>query len=381
MTNRERIGLIDLCINAALAGNRKLLECPVSLAVNLAKKGKDDTLIADYGPEQIVVRTLKSGLMNSFLVITEERGKILVRKGSGELPFVVIFIDPVDGSKQLKTHGIRAHRNRPRELFSEIIANPYDIKDWELQNGAPASVTGSCLALTCFADGRLVGTVIVNYVTQELFLACSEGIKCVSIPQQHNLCYQAVMSDGRGIAFLPLAARAHGDYDLLTMATYEGKGKPGYEMNLADGLILRGVKRCLLMQKSANGPGRLLYLSSIHHDPIVGFAFGNGEKITEWIHWLSFVVFSEDEGRPSLQLFQVMPTDIIPVMNGSPMRHNKDESLFQEGYRRRHGVDLNRLLWRKEPHHFRETLMVAPPDNEAVKNMLGEHLRPIELVA
>jgi hypothetical protein len=372
MNRREQFSLLESCVRAALAGNKQLLSCNISKAVELVRYGKDDTLRIDMGPEKAIRKVLEP----IGVVVTEEKQK---KKGRTYKGLVTFFVDPTDGSTQLKNFAMACHDQSSTQKMSDILGVDESVQAWGCVHGMPTSVTGACLAITCVADSRLVGTVIVNYITQEIFTASREGIYRLPIPQDGNLSYREVVSEKKTVDFYPLRGRVHGEYEKLTGMTYAGVGKSGYEMNLASSLILKGEGRCVLVAKSPNGPGRPLFLSSLHFDPIVGFIFSNGEKITEWIHWLSFVIFAKSEdGTQTLNVFEVLPLEIVHLIDGIPLQQGPDHSLFQRSGSR-HVLDIKNLLRLAHPHRFRSTLVVAPNDNERIPKMLIGRLRPLQL--
>ena len=65
----------------------------------------------------------------------------------------------------------------------------------------------------------------------------------------------------------------------------------------------------LLHYAKPGGPSRILYLSNIQpKSHRLGFILANGEKISEWIHWLAFARFAKshkDESLPALTVFEV----------------------------------------------------------------------------
>lgn len=128
------------------------------------------------------------------------------------------------------------------------------------------------------------------------------------------------------------------------------------------------------------GPSRALYLSSLQpSESPVGFILANGEKIGEWIHWLSFVQFSRsqsDDSQPALilyEIFQDRPWTKEGVLMSTPPNY----SIFRE-YNGKLFIDTSWLLRMPNPSQLRSTLIVASCDNRwAVRSSSQSGYRPI----
>lgn len=53
------------------------------------------------------------------------------------------------------------------------------LKRWEKIGEGPASITGASAAITCVRRGGIIFSVLLNYITQELIVACSSGVRII----------------------------------------------------------------------------------------------------------------------------------------------------------------------------------------------------------
>jgi hypothetical protein len=345
--------------------------------------GKKDTLGMDAGPEITICEELKRYDSGS-VVITEEIGSKGIGFSDTFRPnephtFRTVFIcDPTDRSNQLKAFLAEF----PKEIqIGDIFENPTTREKWEENFSAPASITGATSAISCVRRGVPIFAVIVNYITQELMVSCASGNRILELPNERpNLIdMNFVCANGKPLSFPNINGEMK---SMRKFATFLGDtGKIGYRENFIDsGLMDKNQMDKFLHYGKPGGPSRILYLSSLQprSEPI-GFILANGEKIGEWIHWLPFVQFAQDQNdnsEPALILYEVSQ-DRPWTKEGVLMSTPPNYSIFRE-YEGKLYIDTSWLLKMPNPSKLRSTLIVAPYDNRwAVRSSSQSGYRPI----
>ncbi len=339
--------------------------------------GKSDTLGMDAGPEITIVSEL-SGYDNGAVVITEEVGAKGIIYGDAFRPnepqtFRTVFIcDPTDRSNQLKQF-LKAFP--PESKILDIFLDPETIQKWESSFGAPASITSATSAISCVRHGVPIFAVVVNYVTREMFVSCAAGNRVVQLPSERGklIDFDYVREKGERIIFPGISRDAK---SMRRFVTFLGDvGKVGYSENFRDsGLMTETEKGAHLHYGMPGGPSRVLYLSSMQsRTEQVGFVLANGEKIGEWIHWMSFAQYARDEhdsSKPALAVFEVFQQRPW-TKEGVLMSTHPDYSIFRE-YGGKLFVDTSWLLRMSNPSKYRATLIVAPHDNRWAARYSGQ---------
>ncbi len=366
------IAHMNAAISAALKAYYDFRHSTVGEALRTsAAYGKKDTLGMDAGPEITICEAL-GRYDEGAVVITEEVGSRGMRVNDTFRPndpqtFRTVFIsDPTDRSNQLK----KFLDKLPKEKYiRDILGEPNTIARWEESFGAPVSITGATSAISCVRRGVPIFAVIVNYISQELTAACAAGIKILKLPDERpdGLNLEYVLREGGNLFFPSIDGDAA---NMRRFVTFLGdKGKAGYLENFNDsGLMDKNDVGHFLHYGKPGGPSRALYLSSIEpRENPIGFILANGEKIGEWIHWLSFVRFARsqsDESQPALimhEVYQERPWTKEGVLMSTPPNY----SVFRE-YGSKIYIDTSWLLRMPNPSRLRSTLIVAPYDNRWV---------------
>ena len=189
----------------------------------------------------------------------------------------------------------------------EIIRNEESRNKWEQEFGAPATITGGTSSITCVRKGIPIFSVIVNYITEQIFVFCSAGSYVLDIP--HEIRTFTLDDIRRNGTFIYFRDGAHsGIADMKRFVTF--MGKTGYKENLIDSKFLSETEiNQHVHYDLPGGPSRILYLSSMWPEdkPPIGFILSNGEKIGEWVHWLTSIRFArikDDQNAPALRLFE-----------------------------------------------------------------------------
>ncbi len=241
----------------------------------------------------------------------------------------------------------------PKETkIGNIFGNPATKEKWEKEFEAPASITGATSAISCIRRGIPIFAVIVNYITQELAISCAAGNRIIALPDERpdivDLNY--VLVNGKPILFPNIDGEMK---NMQRFVTFLGDvGKVGYRENFIDSGLMSEKKMAeFLHYGKPGGPSRALYLSSLQpQEKQVGFILANGEKIGEWIHWLSFVQFARslsDDSQPALILYEVFQ-DRPWTKEGVLMSTPPNYSIFRE-YDGKLFIDTSWLLRMPNP--------------------------------
>lgn len=373
----------DASIEALLLANASLTQMRVPDLLKMVPYGahdKQDTYAFDAVSE-IQIKDCLASFDPDSVLITEELGVNFLDNwpSFSDIAFhpSVFFCDPADRSKHLVKFLEFVQREYRGEKFGDVIAKAEALEQWKKIAGGPASITGTTAALTCVRRGRIIFSVILNYITQELAVACSSGVMIIKLEdynslKQSRLTLADVIKKGEAIEFNPIPAESPWDnYKWFT--TFLGNAtKKGYAENMEDSGILSEDERKLFGRyEEPGGPARILYLSSLHlpEEPM-GFILANGEKITEWIHWISFVRFAKHGDKKVLRLFEIFQARPW-TKEGILMATSPVYSVFQR-FDGIVAIDVNFLRRFPNPSRYRSTLIVAPFNNEWVNHLMQQ---------
>ena len=358
------------CVRALWGANSNLLNTAVRRTVTTVSYGKEDTLALDAIAEEEIAESL-TRFDHSATLVTEEAGKLASGDGNHQHG-AQFFSDPVDGSKQLQQFLMRSKFD-PQARVADLIYASSAVADWEKMHGAPASVTGACSAITMVRDGVPVFAAILNFISQELVVACRDGIVRISLPHIKDglpepLTPAWLFGNGTPLSF-DWAPAQEKDWS-RPFVTYLPNDET-YRSNFQGCRIFGDDEKRVasLVGKSTTGPARPLYLSDLHRQPRVKFVAANGEKIGEWIHWLPFIRFAKRGDEPLLRLYEVVPERPV-VKGGILMSPPPEYSIFQQVA---HGVFLincRRLRAFPNPSLFRSTLVLLPSDNVHIRSIM-----------
>lgn len=371
-------------IDAVLAAYYDFLEATVDEAVRLVPSyGKSDTLGLDAIPEITIVEVLEAYDPHA-VIITEERGggerfRMFTREDDPRTFRTFYLSDPMDRSIQFAEflRGV----DQKGEKLGAVLRRPEARARWEREYGAPAAITGASSAVTGVRRGVPIFSVMVNYCTQQLFVACSAGVYVVDLPDtlpDVDLGY--VRAQGTPVLFRAVGRNRH--TEMRRFVTY--LGKRGYKENFLDsGLMSEQEMAQHLHYGLPGGPLRIFYLSTLQPEGVpIGFIVSNGEKIGEWIHWLSFLRFarmSEGQREAALQTFEIYQ-DRPWTKDGILMATSPPYSVFRE-VRESGGkvvIDVRRFSDFENPSKLRSTLLVTPRGNQWAARVVKQHgYRPI----
>ncbi len=381
------IGHCDAAIKATLTANYTLLgstvEDVLQPVTTYGKEDKKDTLGLDARSEIDIVQIMRAYDDNS-VVVTEEigsQGSLLFTHTEDPRTTRTIYIsDPIDRSEPLKQflQEVPDKSIKVREAIRQSGA----IANWESKHGSPAGITGAYCALSCIRHAVPIFSVLVNIITQELFVSCSAGNYRLTIPEDRPpIDLQYVITHGTKL-FFPAIRCPYND-DARRYVTFTGK--PGYEENLIDSkLMLPAELKRLLHYKNPGGPSRILYLSSLQPQSTpIGFVLANGEKIGEWIHWLPWIRFArreDDQDECALNLFEIYRTDQLRIKDRVLMSTPPPYSIFKKsGTDGRMLMDISRFADFDNPSRIRASLIACPAGNTWATGLVKQFgYRPIK---
>lgn len=341
--------------------------------------GKGDTFRLDAVPE-VSLRTGYNGYDKSVVFVTEETGAhstLQFTMSDNRRKFPVTDIsDPFDRSVPTQQFLSQYGDNNKTiwELFSETDA----VTNWEKQLGAPASITGGCSAVTKVYQGIPIFSVIVNFVTRQLIVACSAGVYCLDLPEDLTKVDLTYVRDNGSRIYFP-DINHHGN--ACRFVTFMGKDgyKGEYKDNFEDSqLVTEEERKDNLHFGLPGGPLRPLYLSTLHpNENRPGFILSNGEKLGEWIHWLTFLRFGrkpQDDGDMALSMHEIFGNR-SNIRDGVLMSPTPPYSLFRNLNQGEGGnspnsyiLDVGMFPRFPVPSRIRSTLVLAPSDNPWIQD-------------
>ncbi|MDD4409330.1 MAG: hypothetical protein PHW52_01615 [Candidatus Pacebacteria bacterium] len=330
--------------------------------------GKGDTLGMDAMPEIIIINGLK--VYDKFsIVVTEESSPRFADLNDHRLFRTVFICDPTDRSSIIKNAFSTIEQKNL--TVAEVIDSPGFKETWEKDSGDPIGITGGCSAVTCIRRGVPIFSVIVNYMVRKLFLACDAGCYAFDIPTtQKKVDFREVTTCGQKIYFNGSVPHNR----VKTFTTF--MGKKDYWNNFIDsGFMSEDEMNKNLLYKLPGGPSRVLYLSTLQN-VTMGFVMANGEKITEWVHWLPFVRFARREcnqSDPALTLFEVYQ-DRPWTKNNILMSTPPAYSIFKKVRGSNDMiVNVGKFSDYDNPSMIRSTLIVCPADNEWATRVVNQY--------
>lgn len=370
----------DVCINALVGAWRGLLESNGNIALSMVPYGKSDTLGLDATTEIVIHSRLSAFDSHTFLITEEET---LDQQAHQRWPTdsdptrqpLMFFSDPTDRSSQLKKFFEELSKDNRNEKLGNLMESRDAKKLWEDMFEPPAIITGSTGAITCVRKGKIVFSVILNYITATICVVNDDGVfwhrlKRFSDPNNENVRL-AHIRKGKKLCFPSVQKLNYSPDDCRRIVTF--LGKEGYRENFIDSGLFAENPDTFLHHSNPPGPPRVLYLSELQksYGP-VGFILCNGEKIGEWIHWLSFVKFARNEnGRHALKAYEIS-LGRPWTKNGMLMSTSPAYSLFC-GSEEKMYIDISRLRHFDRPSQFRCMIVVVPWDNERMVQVFKQY--------
>lgn len=353
-------------LTALLDANQSLLETSLDEAVEASYvKYKGDTLGLDQVPENAVARALTEFDQYAVLLTEEcgEEANPLARRSAVAIrgPRTFFVCDPCDGSAQLSAF-LRVQGNG-RSRVADVLKSEASLTAWEEKFAAPVLVTGANAAITCVRRGLPIAAVMLNYVTQTITVACSAGMYTAAVPDGDVRVGLDDLKEATRLLF-PNTHRSRSRW----FAAFMGKPERGYPQNFAMTKLAAGNEaRSYLHYDRPGGPSRILYLSDRQPaDHAVGFIVANGEKISEWIHWLPFIRYAkreDDRGANALRIFEITQEG-SNLRDGYLMMPTEPYSIFSNVENDGTVINVDRLGNFANPSKYRATLLVTPATNK-----------------
>ncbi|BFT94499.1 MAG: hypothetical protein MNSN_08900 [Minisyncoccus archaeiphilus] len=361
---------LNAVISVVMKASFSLWESTIEEALRRLSKsyGKKDTLGMDAAPE-ITIKT-GLGVYDKFSIVVTEEADYEFKDLTDHRLFRTVFIcDPTDRSSKIKEM-LMSIPDKTKTV-SEVIDDPEFQKKWEDMSEKPMRITGGSSAVTCVRRGVPIFSVIANYMTRQLFLACDAGCYCFSIPrEERKVDFEEIASTGNKIFFNGRVP----NNEVKKFTTY--MGNVDYRNNFIDsGFMTEKDMVDNLVYDIPGGPSRVLYLSDLQEFPM-GFIMANGEKITEWIHWLPYVRFARrncNQGDPALQLFEVYhdrPWTKDNILMSTPPAYSIFKSV---GNGKEMVIDVGRFPSYGNPSKIRSTLIVCPVDNQWATRVVSQY--------
>jgi hypothetical protein len=373
----------NVCINALIGAWQELMEVSFVETLRNVRYGKGDTLGLDAIPELNISRRLKDFDQHSIL-ITEELDDLAHRRWpTGSDPItqpLMFFCDPTDRSHQLNSFFSAVSKEKLLLKVGTVMkdCNPEEV--WEKMFEAPVSITGATGAITCVRKGEVVFSVIFNYITSTVIVATDLGIywhkfEDFSALRNVKITLDDIVREGKALGFPGIRDLGYSLDDCRHFVTFLGSEKKmGYKENFKDSMIFVDDPNGFLHHSQPPGPPRVLYLSEFQKDngPI-GFILSNGEKIGEWMHWLSFVKYAKNNnGGRALKVFEIS-LERPWTKEGMLMSTSVPYSVFCENDEGERYLDISRLRNFLHPSHFRSMIVVLPYDNERIIHVMEQH--------
>ncbi|MCX6778753.1 MAG: hypothetical protein NTU97_00790 [Candidatus Magasanikbacteria bacterium] len=286
---------------------------------------------------------------------------------------LMFFSDPTDRSKFLKMLLVEISQGAPTEKIGRLFQRPDLVQVWEKLGGAPADITGATSSITCVRKGSMIFSVILNYITGTVFVASPSGVFYLRLPNYQessldSVDLDTVFTQGKTLDFPSAQKTCVTADDFHRFTTF--LGKTGYRENFLDSHIFVDDMDRFLHHSEPGGPARPLYLSELQNgNGPIGFVMANGEKISEWIHWLAFVKFAKNSlGERALRIFEIS-LDRPWTKDGVLMSTSEPYSIFcgtgETAY-----LDISRLRTFGSPSRFRSMLVVTTWDNEYIIHIM-----------
>lgn len=371
----------DVCINALVCAWRELMEASGAETLRKVGYGKGDTL----GLDAITELTIK-GRLEEFdghaILITEELDDQAHRRWPTDSDPVkqplMFFCDPTDRSAPLKKFFEELSARDPIGKVGNLMAKRNAKRAWEKMFEPPVSITGSTGSITCVRKGEIVFSVILNYITGTIYSATDIGVfsyqlKEFSDPANENVILSDMAKNGQILRFPGVRELGYSIDDCRRFVTF--LGKTGYLENFNDSKLFVDTEdpNEFLHHREPPGPPRALYLSELQnrYGP-VGFILANGEKIGEWMPWLSFVKYAKNEnGGQALRAYEIS-LERPWTKNGMLMSTSPAYSLFCDAGDSMY-LDISQLRNFARPSQFRCMMVVVPYNNERMIHVLEQH--------
>lgn len=369
----------DVCIKALVRAWAELMEATGTEALRRTRYGKGDTLGLDAITEITIKGRLEEFDRHAILITEELDDQAHRRWPTDSIPErqpLMFFCDPTDRSFPLEKFLKHISEQNPTDKVGNLMAGCNAGEVWEKMFEPPVSITGATGAITCVRKGEVIFSVILNYITGTVYVANDIDVFWYQLgdfsdPANEEVTLAEILKKGKRLVFSGVRERGYSPDDCKRFVTF--LGKPGYRENFDDSLLFTEESGAFLHHSQPPGPPRVFYLSELQskHGP-VGFILANGEKIGEWMSWLSFVKYARNgSGGRALRAYEIA-LERPWTKNGMLMSTSPAYSLFCDTGDKMY-LDVSRLRNFKRPSQFRCMMVVVPYDNERIIHVLEQY--------
>ena len=211
-------------------------------------------------------------------------------------------------------------------------------------------LSGACCAFAVVKRGELLFSLILNYITEDIVIACKEYISIGNLNENADSIAVGDFRSWPNISFRRSQIQK----------SYIAYLRKQYKQNLEESNLLDST--FMPVSKEPGGPARILYLSSLN-PKAPGFILSNGEKIGEWIGWLAFCRFCDDLVAYSVYPGTFFARDDILMTPSPPYSILEVEGKnFQLNY--------DKLRYLKNPSNYREMILVTHRRNGQIRDTI-----------
>ncbi len=310
-------------------------------------KGKTDTYTFDAQCEMIMVEILRE--FNSKCAILTEEREI---RGLEYIDDLCWIMDPVDRSDYLKEI-LREIQGTYDSIGKYVESSTFQ----EMEKPDPLNnPTGS---ITCISRGKIVFSLVLDYMQNTIYMAFGSKVKYGSIEEYP--IPEMLLAHGADLNFEKRESRdkfANSEEGICFL------GKEIYLELFSELGFTEQEKPLDKSYHTPGGPARILFLTQLaKFKPI--FALSCGEKISEFVSWLSFAMASE-----KLSVFELTPRGYknfmrYGVIMAPPKAYSalKTEPSAEPENPARISLDMSRLTNLDIPCNFRSAILVTHKDN------------------
>jgi len=285
----------------------------------------------------------------------ERRSCLVVKSCDGSALFADNLLDALDRA---------GHQRGGIERLSDLV------RLGEAPFEGPFVPFGS---VTSVREGRIVFSVLLEYLSGEIYLACDGVVKAASVdicpdPESialggRNLGFGARRGDGC-VSLLGDEARSHpaasveeiskrGTSRNVFALPSEPRRELFHNLGFQDRQIVKGTE-------FAPGPARILFLSDAVLLPDAeqpALILSNGERICDWLGWLAFAAFSRQ-----LAVFELSGSSVQDskgILCAPPQHYSLFEENQSEGLR----INFARVRGLENPGKYRGAIAITCRDS------------------
>ncbi|MBF0232624.1 MAG: hypothetical protein HQK65_06240 [Desulfamplus sp.] len=355
MKTSERL-LYNYCLKILLEIQQRFNE--VRLDDLLQKGAEDGSLRLHTIPKELIKEKLIQDYDDLVVAITTFEKTGSFDYNALEKTNLVAFVDHIDSSTRL-TRFFEFLREKQSDglhegKFFQTGSDRRKLQEieqaWQDFAHTPARLTGPSCSITMVKKGHILFSVMLNYITQEIFSASESGVQYIAL---ENLNEDDFKAGWTNFTFKK-------PEDSALFVTYTDK--VDYAEFLKENQLIGAELKTVAGWQA--GPPRILYLSELNPGPIPGFILSNGERIGKWIGWLAFCKFSDKLMAYSEYPRTMFAKDDILVAP-SPLYSilDTDDNGMVLNYQK-----LKHFIY--HPSKYREMIMVTHKENQHARVLI-----------